>query len=64
MPNLIKDLLHFLHNDFPEDHEFSQVKATPVPPKSLRSHGYLEQAGKVHCWQQKKVAYRFWSVYE
>ncbi|WP_428908086.1 LLM class flavin-dependent oxidoreductase [Niallia sp. Krafla_26] len=31
MPVLVKDLLHFLHNDFPEEHEFSKVKASPIP---------------------------------
>ncbi|MCJ7841618.1 LLM class flavin-dependent oxidoreductase [Lederbergia sp. NSJ-179] len=32
MPNLLEDLLHFLHHDFPKDHEFSKVTASPVPP--------------------------------
>ncbi|GIN73180.1 hypothetical protein J14TS2_36550 [Bacillus sp. J14TS2] len=31
MPDLLDDLLHFLHHDFPKDHEFSKVTATPVP---------------------------------
>ncbi|WP_449540206.1 LLM class flavin-dependent oxidoreductase [Ferdinandcohnia sp. Marseille-Q9671] len=32
MPELIEDLLHFLHNDFPSDHAFSTLKAPPLPP--------------------------------
>lgn len=31
MPSLVGSLLHFLHNDFPEDHEFSRVSASPLP---------------------------------
>ncbi|WP_338469655.1 LLM class flavin-dependent oxidoreductase [Niallia sp. XMNu-256] len=31
MPDLVKELLHFLHNDFPEGHEFSGIKASPTP---------------------------------
>lgn len=31
MPDLVKELLHFLKNDFPKDHEFSKVKASPLP---------------------------------
>ena len=31
MPNLVKELLHFLHDDFPEDHEFSKITASPMP---------------------------------
>ncbi|RKQ35515.1 LLM class flavin-dependent oxidoreductase [Oceanobacillus halophilus] len=30
-PELIDDLVHFLHKDFPEDHMFSKVSPTPVP---------------------------------
>ncbi|KRG09641.1 luciferase [Virgibacillus soli] len=32
MPDLLDDLLHFLHHDFPENHEFEKVTASPVPP--------------------------------
>ncbi|MEH7237440.1 LLM class flavin-dependent oxidoreductase [Bacillus sp. JJ1562] len=32
MPELIDLLLHFLHNDFPNDHEFANLKAAPIPP--------------------------------
>ncbi len=32
MPELLKDLLHFFNNDFPKDHEFSKVTASPLPP--------------------------------
>lgn len=31
MPNLVKDLLHFLDNDFPDDHEFAKLSASPIP---------------------------------
>jgi luciferase family oxidoreductase group 1 len=33
MPDLVKDLLHFLHHDFPDDHEFSRITAAPFPPQ-------------------------------
>ncbi|RFU66520.1 LLM class flavin-dependent oxidoreductase [Bacillus sp. V59.32b] len=32
MPETFKELLHFLHNDFPADHMFSKVSAAPRPP--------------------------------
>ncbi|MBM7703596.1 LLM class flavin-dependent oxidoreductase [Metabacillus iocasae] len=31
MPELIRDLLHFLHQGFTKDHRFSNVSAAPVP---------------------------------
>lgn len=31
MPSLLKDLLHFLDNDFPADHQFSKISPSPVP---------------------------------
>src|SRR5690606_3615768 len=31
MPELVKELLQFFHQDFPSDHEFSKVNASPVP---------------------------------
>ena len=31
MPNLVNELLHFLDDDFPEDHEYSKVTASPLP---------------------------------
>lgn len=31
MPSLLKDLLHFLDNDFPTDHQFSKISLSPVP---------------------------------
>jgi luciferase family oxidoreductase group 1 len=34
MPASIKELLHFLYNDFPTDHMFSKVSASPVPKSS------------------------------
>lgn len=32
MPELIDMLLHFIYDDFPDDHEFAKVKAAPIPP--------------------------------
>lgn len=34
MPSLVKELLHFLDRDFPSDHEFSKITASPVPEVS------------------------------
>lgn len=31
MPSLVKDLLHFLDDDFPADHEYSKISASPIP---------------------------------
>ncbi|MCQ6274930.1 LLM class flavin-dependent oxidoreductase [Bacillus sp. V3B] len=31
MPNSVKDLLHFLDNDFPDEHEFANLSAFPIP---------------------------------
>ncbi|WP_043931945.1 LLM class flavin-dependent oxidoreductase [Bacillus sp. EB01] len=31
MPELVAELLHFLENDFPDNHEFSKVSAAPIP---------------------------------
>ena len=31
MPGLVKEFLHFLDSDFPSDHEFSKISASPVP---------------------------------
>ena len=34
MPKSVEQLLHFLNNDFPSDHEFKNLSASPVPPVS------------------------------
>lgn len=34
MPELIEELLFFLQRDFPEDHKYSKLKASPVPEVS------------------------------
>jgi luciferase family oxidoreductase group 1 len=34
MPESFKELLHFLHNDFPSDHMYSKISASPLPPIS------------------------------
>lgn len=31
MPSLMKDLLHFLDDDFPSEHEYSKISASPIP---------------------------------
>lgn len=31
MNGLVEELLHFFNKDFPENHEFSKVKASPIP---------------------------------
>jgi luciferase family oxidoreductase group 1 len=31
MPTSVSNLLHFLDNDFPADHEYSKVTASPIP---------------------------------
>jgi len=34
LPDLVKDLLHFLDNSFPENHKYSKVTASPLPEVS------------------------------
>lgn len=34
MPSLVKDLLHFLDDDFPAEHEYSKISASPIPDVS------------------------------
>lgn len=34
MPSLVKDLLHFLDDDFPAEQEYSKISATPIPEVS------------------------------
>ncbi|MFS0863773.1 LLM class flavin-dependent oxidoreductase [Fredinandcohnia sp. 179-A 10B2 NHS] len=31
MPKSVEELLHFIYNDFPSDHEFAKISAAPVP---------------------------------
>lgn len=31
MPNLVKDLLHFLDDDYPAEHDYAKVSASPLP---------------------------------
>lgn len=31
MPNSLKELLHFVYRDFPDDHKFSSLNAAPIP---------------------------------
>ena len=32
MPTSVTELLHFIENDFPSDHEFKNLQASPIPP--------------------------------
>ncbi|SDO01610.1 luciferase family oxidoreductase, group 1 [Psychrobacillus sp. OK028] len=34
MPSLVKDLLHFLDDDFPVEHDYSKISASPIPEVS------------------------------
>jgi luciferase family oxidoreductase group 1 len=34
MPKLVKDLLHFLDDDYPAEHEYAKVSASPIPQVS------------------------------
>jgi len=31
LPKSVDELLHFIYNDFPEDHEYAKVSASPIP---------------------------------
>ncbi len=59
MPQLVDDLLHFLHNDFPSDHEFSKVKASPIPetPPELWLLGTSKKSARLAA--EKGLAYAF-----
>ena len=32
MPELVEELLHFIENDFPSEHEYANLSASPIPP--------------------------------
>lgn len=34
MPNSVKELLHFLDNDFPAEHKYHNLSAAPIPPEA------------------------------
>jgi luciferase family oxidoreductase group 1 len=34
MPNSVKELLHFLDNDFPPEHKFNKLRAAPLPTEA------------------------------
>ncbi len=64
MPELVEELLHFFHQDFPSDNEFSKVTASPMPevlpePWML---GTSEKSAKLAAtvW----IGICFWSIYE
>lgn len=52
MPDLVKELLYFLREEFPKDHLFENTSAAPIPKFHLY-HGYLEQVKKVQNSRRK-----------
>ncbi|MGG4488177.1 LLM class flavin-dependent oxidoreductase [Metabacillus idriensis] len=59
MPQKLKELLRFLHNDFPDEHMFSKIKASPIPADSPEVWllGTSEKSGKLAA--QTGIAYAF-----
>lgn len=59
MPQKLKELLRFLHNDFPAEHMFSKIKASPIPAESPEVWllGTSEKSGKLAA--QTGIAYAF-----
>lgn len=59
MPGLVDELLHFLHNDFPSEHPFSKVKASPIPeiPPVPWLLGTSKKSAKLAA--EKGLAYAF-----
>lgn len=59
MPQKLKELLSFLHNDFPDENMFSKVKASPIPAESPEVWllGTSEKSGKLAA--QTGIAYAF-----
>jgi luciferase family oxidoreductase group 1 len=59
MPQKLKELLRFLHNDFPEENMFSKIKASPIPaePPEVWLLGTSEKSGKLAA--QTGIAYAF-----
>ncbi|MDR0136763.1 LLM class flavin-dependent oxidoreductase [Metabacillus idriensis] len=59
MPQKLKELLRFLHNDFPDENMFSKIKASPIPAESPEVWllGTSEKSGKLAA--QTGIAYAF-----
>ncbi|TDL81013.1 LLM class flavin-dependent oxidoreductase [Peribacillus frigoritolerans] len=59
MPQKLKELLCFLHNDFPVENMFSKIKASPIPAESPEVWllGTSEKSGKLAA--QSGIAYAF-----
>ncbi|HWO96655.1 MAG TPA: LLM class flavin-dependent oxidoreductase [Bacillus sp. (in: firmicutes)] len=59
MPESFKELLHFLHNDFPSDHMYTKISASPVPdsPPQPWVLGTSEKSAKLAA--ENGVAYAF-----
>ncbi|WP_445505699.1 LLM class flavin-dependent oxidoreductase [Niallia sp. 03091] len=59
LPNLVEDLLRFLENDFPSDHMFAKVTASPLP-KAPPMPWFLGTSKKSALLAgQKGIAYAF-----
>lgn len=58
-PELINELLHFIQRDFPADHQFSKVSASPLPEKRPIPWllGTSEKSAKLAA--EKGLAYTF-----
>ena len=59
MPQLIKELLHFIQNDYPTDHMFSKIAASPLPPTPPEAW-LLGTSEKSAVWAAENgIAYAF-----
>lgn len=59
MPELAEELLHFLHQDFPEDHPLAKVTAAPVPPEPPEAWMLGTSIKSAHLAAEKGLAYAF-----
>lgn len=59
MPESLKELLHFIHHDFPSDHMFSKVTASPTPVLSPQVWllGTTEKSARLAA--ENGIAYAF-----
>ncbi len=59
MPDRLNELLHFLYNDFPDDHPFTKIHASPLPkiPPEPWLLGTSEKSARLAA--EKGMAYAF-----
>jgi luciferase family oxidoreductase group 1 len=59
MPELVKDLIRFIHNDYPPDHMFSKIAASPMPetPPEVWLLGTSEKSAVLAA--ENGIAYAF-----